>query len=143
MDDQLSVVYDSDKVRGYFNRTDAEFVPPSHMYTCENINFTNRGWENRPGTTQFLAANNVVHMQAYERINEVGRFIWLDSAGDFRDSVTGVTILSIATCDKFSLISLFNRAYITPHDMLTGLPSEVVYVYDPDLAATARAATGS
>jgi len=142
MDDQLSVVYDSDKVRGYFNRTDAEFVPQTHMYTCENINFTDRGWENRPGTTQFLAANNVVHMQAYERINEVGRFIWLDSAGDFRDSVTGVTILSIATCDKFSLISLFNRAYITPHDMFTGLPSEKVYVYDPDLAATARAAAG-
>lgn len=142
-DDQLQIVYDSDKVRGLFDRTDAEFIPPTHMYQCDNINFTDKGWEGRPGLTEYEATPDIIHMQSYERIGEVGRFIWLDGSGDFFDSVSGGTILSIPGCARFSLISLFNRAYITPHDALTGMASEKVYVYDPDLAATARQAAGA
>lgn len=143
MEDQLSVVYDSDKVRGLFARTDLEFTPPTHMYRCENINFTIKGWESRPGLTIYKFTTDIVHMQSYERVNEVGRFIWLDINGDFFDSTTGVNILSVTGCLRFSLISLFNRAYITPHDATTGMTGESVYVYDPDLAATARIAAGN
>jgi hypothetical protein len=143
MEDQLEVVYDSDKVRGFFSRSDVEFVPPTHLNAAINVDFTDEGWTTRPGLTDAVATTNILRMWSYERVNEIGRFIWLDDAGDFRDSFTGVTILNLpATVVDFSLLNLFNRAYITPHDRRTGIAGEKVYVYDPDLAATARAAAG-
>lgn len=143
MEDQLSVVFDSDKVRGYYDRSDIEFVPPTHLPLAINVDYTNEGWAPRPGLTDSVAANNVIRFHAYERVNEVGRWIWLDSSGDFHDSIAGTTILSIPGCTDFSLLNLFNRVYISPHDRRTGMASEKVYVYDPDLAATARAAAGA
>jgi hypothetical protein len=49
-------------------------------------------------------------------------------------------ILTVAGMTDFSMVSLYNRAYITPHNSVRGLPGEKVYVYEG--SGVARPAAG-
>jgi len=81
-------------------------------------------------------------MQVFKRIGEAQRLLILNNIGQLYDSTNLASpILSIAGMTDFSSITLFNRAYITPHNGVTGLSGEKVYVYEG--SGVARPAAGA
>jgi hypothetical protein len=95
----------------------------------------------RFGTTKDIDIGDVRRCTVYKRIGEAQRLLILDGQGNLYDSVNLATpILSIVAMTDFSSVTMFNRAYITPHNSITGLPGEKVYVYEG--SGTARPAAG-
>jgi hypothetical protein len=116
---------------GLFDRGTDDVVPLDHFQDCLNIRFTQLGCNTRGGISLNTSLADIVRVHLYTRIGEAQRLLILDSNGDLYDSGNSLVtpILSIATMVDFSAITLFNRAYITPHDRTSGIQSEFVYVY--------------
>jgi hypothetical protein len=128
MFDHTPLVIDS--FRGTYDRGETDVVPAGFFQASQNIRFTNRGFASRYGTTKSLPTNPILRIAVYKRIGEAQRLIILTSGGVMYDSVNMTTpILSIAAMTDFSMVTMFGRAYITPHNGLVGLPGEKVYVY--------------
>lgn len=116
--------------------------PPDHFLDSGNVIFTERGVKTRKGTSLNVSLNNIRRMVSYKRIGEADRLLLLDASGNIWDSTSlGAPILTIVGMTDFSAVSLYNRAYITPHNGVRGLPGEKVYVYEG--SGSARAAAGS
>ena len=116
---------------GMFDRGDDDSVPLGFFKDSRNIRFTARGVKSREGTTLDISLSGVKRAAVYKRIGEAQRLLLLDGAGQLFDSTNLVTpILSIAAMTDFSVEVMFNRAYISPHNGVTGLPGEKVYVYE-------------
>ena len=116
---------------GTFDRGDADSVPPGFFKDSLNVRFLTNGVESRDGTSLAIDKSNIRRMAIYKRDGEAQRLLILDSAGALWDSVNMASpILSIAAMTDFSMETMFNRAYITPHNGVTGLPGERVYVYE-------------
>jgi len=127
---------------GIFSRGDDDSVPPGFFKDSRNIRFITGGVKSREGINLDLTIGSVKRMAVYKRIGEAQRLLLLNADGEIYDSTNLVTpILSIAAMSDFSMETMFNRAYITPHDGITGLPGERVYVYEG--SGTARPAAGS
>lgn len=127
---------------GIFDRGDEDSVPPGYFKDSRNVRFITGGVKSREGTTLDLTIASVKRMAVYKRIGEAQRLLLLNAVGELYDSTNLVTpILSIAAMVDFSVEVMFNRAYITPHNGITGLPGEKVYVYEG--SGTARAAAGT
>jgi hypothetical protein len=129
---------------GTFDRGEEESTPIGYFLDSLNIRFLRKGGvATRYGTTETIDLSSVVRMAVYKRIGEAQRLLLLTSSGDLFDSVLSLVtpILSIATMTDFSVASIFDRAYITPHNGVTGLSGEKVYVYTG--AGVARAAAGA
>lgn len=127
---------------GTFDRGEDEVVPPGYFKDSRNVRFINGGVETRGGTALSITLASVKRAAIYKRIGEAPRLLLLDATGQLWDSTNLVTpILSIASMSDFSMVSMFNRAYITPHNGLKGLPGEKVYVYSG--SGLARAAAGT
>lgn len=127
--------------RGTFDRGEDESCPIGYFRDSKNIRFLNRGVATRSGSSSVLNLANVVRIAVYKRIGEANRLLILDSSGRLYDSIdTAAPILTIATMTDFSMVPIFDRAYITPHNGITGLPGEKVYVYAG--SGLARAAAG-
>lgn len=128
---------------GTFDRGDDETVPPGYFRSSQNVAFVNQGVLTREGSKVSQATTFNIRRQAiYKRIGEAPRLLILDSVGRLYDSTNLATpILNIPTMTDFSMVSMFNRAYITPHNGLTGLPGEKVYVYEG--SGVARVAGGT
>jgi hypothetical protein len=126
---------------GIFDREDDDSVPPGFFKDSRNIRFLTGGIKSREGTTLDISIASVKRMAVYRRIGEAQRLLLLNGAGQLFDSTNLVTpVLTIAAMSDFSVEVMFNRAYITPHNGITGLPGEKVYVYDG--AGVARPAAG-
>ena len=127
---------------GTFDRGDDEVVPPGYFRSSQNIAFVNQGCLTREGSKVGLATTFNIRRQAiYKRIGEAPRKLILDTTGRLFDSTNLTTpILFIPAMTDFSMVSMFNRAYIAPHNGLTGLPGEKLYVYEG--SGLARAAGG-
>lgn len=127
---------------GTFDRGDDDSVPPGYFKDSRNIRFITGGVKSREGSSLDISLASVVRMAVYKRIGEAQRLLLLDSTGKLWDSTNLVTpILNIAAMSDFSVEVMFNRAYISPHNGIKGLPGEKVYVYEG--SGTARAAAGS
>lgn len=115
---------------GTFDRGEDETVPPGYFRGSQNIRFKD-GVKTREGMALSVTVATVRRIAIYKRIGEADRLLILRVDGNLYDSTNLVTpILSIPTMTDFSMVSLFNRAYITPHNGLKGLPGEVIYVYE-------------
>ena len=128
--------------RGLYSRGEEEAVPPGFFISSQNNRFINRGVKTREGSAQDIVITAVRRAQIYKRIGEAQRLLILDSSGHLFDSTAlGSPILTIAAMTDFSSVTLFNRAYITPHNSVTGLSGESIYVYDG--SGVARLAAGA
>ena len=132
------------KFKGTYDRGEEESVPIGYFRSSQNIEFVDNGVQMRDGSdlTYSLNINLAVRRQAiYEKIGEAKRTLILNGVGQLYDSTEmSAPILTIAAMSDFSMVTMFDRAYITPHNGVTGLPGEKVYVYNG--SGTARAAGG-
>jgi hypothetical protein len=145
--------------RGTFDRGQDDICPPNHFLDSLNVVFTELGVESRKGTGLHFAIADVHRIASYKRIGEADRLLILDGSFNLWDSTDlSNPILTVNGMTDFGMVSLYNRAYITPHDSTHGLPGEKVYVYEGSgvarpaaggaptgatMVATTSAATGS
>lgn len=138
--------YESETIRnpmGLFDRGDRDITPIDHLSDCFNCQFPNEGGvRSRFGSEIALVKDDVKRFHMYKRVGEVDRYLILDSLGQIFDSGNSliVPILTVGGMTDFSVAVMFNRAYISPHNGLTGLAGEKIYVYEG--SGVARPASG-
>lgn len=126
---------------GDFDRGEPESTPSDYFLSSQNIAFIKNGVRTRDGSAVTITTASVVRQAIYEIEGQAKRVLFLDSTGHLYDSTDPtVAILTIAGMTDFSMVTIFSRAYITPHNGLTGLPGEKVYVYN---GTSVRAAAGT
>lgn len=128
-------------IKGRYNRgPDKENIPPAYLLTEKNLMFSDTGIYSRDGSAVYLAPpgsgpstkwnGKVRRMYEFKRVNEASRLLILDDSYNIYDSSNlDAPILTVAQMVDFSVVVLFNRAYISPHDGVRGLTGEKVYVY--------------
>jgi len=128
---------------GMFNRGEDETCPVDHFQDCLNISFLPRGFRTRDGCPAArLTKANIRRIAIYRIPGQAQRLLILNNNGDIFDSTDLTTvILHVNGMTDFSSVTMFGRAYITPHNGVTGLPGEKIYVYTG--SGFARAAGGS
>ena len=127
--------------RGLFDCGEDVAVPPQYLRDCLNLEFLKRGVKTRFGVTKSIDISNIRRVQIYRISGQSQRLLILNNSGALYDSTSlNAPILVISSMTDFSSATLFNRAYITPHNGENGLPGESIYVYDG--AGQARKAAG-
>jgi len=116
---------------GLFARGTEEAVPANHFIKAHNLRYISNGFATRYGTSLSLTvAAGVRRFFPFSIEGQVDRVIYLDATGKIFDSLFPATpILNIASMVDFSMIVLNDRAYLSPHDGVTGQAGEIVYVY--------------
>lgn len=128
--------------RGTFDRGEDDVCPGNHFLDSLNVVFSELGVGTRKGTEASFTLADIRRMESYKRVGEADRLIILDGSFRLWDSTDFATsILTVAGMTDFSMVSLYNRAYITPHNGNRGLPGEKVYVYEG--SGLARPAAGT
>ena len=129
--------------RGTFDRGEDDTCPQGFFKSSQNIRFISGGCATRYGLTKLIAINGVARVEIYKRIGEAQRLIILDLTGKLFDSTDLTTpILNIPAMIDFGMCTMFNRAYITPHNGVVGLPGEFVYVYEGSGVAVPAGGSG-
>jgi len=120
---------------GLFDRGSDDVVPIDHFREGLNFRFTQLGVNTRGGIselTDFPTPIKRVHL--YTRIGEAQRLLILNDNNQLFDSVQSLTVpikdFNPLEVIDFSVVSLFNRAYISIHDRISGLANEFIYVWD-------------
>lgn len=137
---QDHVPLSQESFRGLYQRGLADSCPDSYGIGCINNIFAKNDVMSRHGTELKHTAANIVRCFVYRRINETPRFIYLDTSGRLFDSLFTPAIWTDATITDFSMAVVNNRAYISPHNTVTGIPNKNVLVYEG--SGTARQAAG-
>lgn len=130
--------------RGLFGRGEfKDSVPEDHFISALNTITIGRELKTRDGFLLGTELADIRRIWEYKRQGEASRVIILNSSGQFFDSAVSlsVPILTVATATDFSAVSQYNRAYITPHNGITGIAGEFVYVYSGSGAARKAAGT--
>lgn len=138
-----------DDFNGLWKRGGEESVPLDHFSDCSDLVFNEGEFLTRPGIEPYSISGNPSTYSSVLRIymfvyNESQGLLVLDTLGNIfhTDSPTpAVPILSIPEMVDFSFYSVNGRAYITPHNSVTGLQNEFLYVYQGD-GTPARKAGG-
>jgi hypothetical protein len=127
---------------GMWNRGIADSAPNGYFQDSLNVKFNDSDVLTRDGSIKVLTQSNIVRFFMYKRLGETPRIIYLTTTGQLYDSLfPGTPIWTDATFLDFSLINFNNRAYITPHNRVTGIAGKFVLVYDG--SGTARLAGGA
>ena len=129
---------------GLFDRGSDDAIPSTHFKTAENLRYFNEGFATRFGTSRSLITTNPVRrFFPYHIEGQVNRIIYLDFLGNIYDSLFPATpILIIPELADLSMVVFNDRAYLSPHNGVTGLAGQFVYVYQGDGNA-ARLAGGN
>lgn len=129
----------SNRFRGLYDRGEDEVCPKDFFLSCSNLEFTERAFKTRRGSSLDYTLSNIRRIAIYRIAGQAQRLLILNSSGSIYDSTNLATpILTIATMTDFSMVPMNDRAYITPHNGTTGITGESVYVYTG--SGTARAA---
>ena len=134
-------VIHQDSFRGIYSRGEFESVPPGFSLEQLNNKFSPDGIGTRDGTVINYTLPNIVRSFGYKRLGETPRFITLDTSGRLYDSLYSPPIYTDASIVDFSMVNYNNRAYITVHNRVEGIPGKYVLVYEGN--ATARFAAGT
>ena len=130
------------KFGGWYARGPSEVCPLDHFDIADNLRFFPGGMETRYGTNISISPNGVRRFFAYAIEGQADRVIYLDLAGQLFDSLyPGAAILTIPGMIDFSMIVLNDRAYLSPHNRITGMPGQKVYIYN-GAGVPARPAAG-
>jgi hypothetical protein len=116
--------------RGLFDRGPDESVPVDHFKIAQNLKYKTTGFTTRDGFVTDIAIDEVVRFHVYKITGQASRLIMLvtGSLYDSADMAKG-PILTINGMTDFSMETFFDRAYITPHNGLTGMPGQFVHYY--------------
>lgn len=129
--------------KGLFSRGPDEVCPSDHLGQADNIRYINGGIETRYGTSISIpTAEGIRRFFPYSIEGQSDRIIYLNDEGEIYDSLYPTPILTIVGMQDFSMIVLNDRAYLSPHNGVTGLPGEVVYLYQGS-GVSARPAAGN
>lgn len=116
--------------RGLFSRGNEDTVPDKFFTDSLNVKFNKNQVMTRDGLIVNHSASDIIRAFEYRRIGETPRYIYLTSSGDLFDSLFPSTpIYQDATFVDFSMTVMYNRAYITPHNRIEGLPGKSILVY--------------
>lgn len=119
------------KFRGIYDRGESESIPLDHLKDSRNVRYIDNGFETRKGFSVSVETPSVRRFKEFELQGQAPRILILDNDGKLFDSTNaGTPILEIAGMTDFSMVSMFSRAYISPHNGTTGLAGEKIYVYD-------------
>jgi len=127
---------------GLYSTGTNDHVPKDHF--IDTLNCINDGSyiKSREGSAESVTAATVLRFHIYKKLGEVPHVLYLGASGNlYDDQNPGSPILTVTGMVDFSLLMMYNRAYITPHDRVTGLAGEKVYVYDG--TGVARPAAGA
>jgi len=129
--------------RGLYSRGIQDTAPDGFFTDCLNNKYSTGGVATRDGVALMFdtSGHKVNRFYRYRKASETPRFIYLDDAGNFRDSLFVSPIWTDASVHDFSMANYNNKVYITPHDKITGVSGKKVLVYDG--GGTAREAAGN
>lgn len=127
---------------GLYSRSDNTKVPYDHLIDCLNLKFRDGEFFTREGSVETITLAGIKRQTIYKINNEAPRVLLLGADGKLYDATISLVtpILTVAGMTDFSCATINNRCYITPHNGLTGLAGEKVYVYNG--TGLARAAAG-
>jgi hypothetical protein len=116
---------------GLWSRGPGERVPEDHFLTARNIRYLPNGFETRYGTSLSLSvAGGVRRFFPYSIEGQSDRILYLDTAGRIYDSLYPASpILTIPGMTDFSMVVMNDRAYLSPHNGITGQAGQFVHVY--------------
>jgi hypothetical protein len=137
---------------GLFDRGREEACPIDHFLEAVNVCYSLRSFRTRDGFDHRISPSvdsigKVRRAHIFRIPGQAVRILMLiqptaGSTWHIYDHLNmAAPIISITGMTDFSAITLYGRAYITPHNGLKGLPGEKVYVYTG--TGTARPAGGS
>jgi len=126
----------------YFNGID-DAVPPGYFIDSLNTSFEQIEVRTRDGFTKIFDLPNIRRFFVYKRLNETSRYLILDTNGSLWDSLYGSPLITNVNFKDFSALNYLNRAYITFHDRVSGIPGTNVQVYEGEGPGTLRAAGGT
>lgn len=143
--------YTVDNFRGLYNRkVTRENTPPGYLSQCDDVIFADKSVGTRPGAQIVNTLTGEFIRQRGYRLSTAPtaqNYITLDTAGNFyAEPGFGSPILTIPGCIDFSILCLFDRVYISPHNRIGGMAGEFLYVWEPQLfpaVTTARLAGGT
>jgi len=115
---------------GLFDRGPDEAVPIDHFKQAKNLSYKTTGFCTRDGFVTEHITGEVTRFHVYKITGQASRLLYLigNAIYDSADPAKG-PILSVAGMTDFSMETFFDRAYITPHNGLTGLPGQFVHYY--------------
>lgn len=116
---------------GLFDRGPDEAIPIDHFKTALNLRYKPSGFYTREGSVTDITCGEVVRFHVYKITGQVSRLLILVGDGNLWDSsdLAKGPILQIPGMTDFSMETFFDRAYITPHNGITGMPGQNVYYY--------------
>jgi len=115
---------------GLWDRGPDEAIPVDHFRTALNIRYKPSGFYTREGSVTDVTCGEVSRFHVYKITGQVSRLLYLigNSIYDSAEPAKG-PILTIGGMIDFSMETFFDRAYITPHNGVTGMPGQSVYYY--------------
>lgn len=120
----------------------ADSVPLDHF--IDSLNTITEGHEvkTRNGFGLSVTLANLRRAFVYKREGEASRLLLLNGSNQLFDATASlvIPILTVTGMTDFSIIQIYNRCYITPHNGVKGLSGEFTYVYQG--TGTARKAAG-
>lgn len=128
-----------EEFNGWWKRGDKEACPLDHAVDLSNVQFFESGVRTRDGIDFHEVEDgetipSVVRLYTFVH-NNVQSLLVLDSLGNIYHTGSPtplVAILSIPEMTDFAFIGIAGRAYISPHDGVTGLQNQYLYVYMGD-----------
>lgn len=128
--------------KGLYSRGSDDTVPTGYFIDTLNTKFNKDNFLTRSGTELKLTVNNGVRFFEYRKVNETPRYIYLNEFGQLFDSLyPGAPIYTDTGFVDFSMTTMFNNCYISPHNRIEGAPGKHVLVYNG--SGTARIAGGA
>lgn len=128
------VPFTIDRFMGMYSRPDSDMsTPPDHAQICSDFDFGDESIVTR-GDIRLAVSLAAAPIYIEEFIRSTGPQSWIYIAADGNMYHTGATvpgtpIHTFTAGTYFSMISYADRAYITPHNYVTGILAEFTYVY--------------
>src|SRR6187399_388534 len=126
--------------RGLWANGKHDTTPQGFFQDCLNVSIASLDEvQTRFGVSSIYVRPTIRRSFLYKRLNETSRYLVLDTAGNFFDSLFAAPLITDVNFEDFSVVNINNRAYITFHNRVRGFGS--VYVYQGD--GTIRLAAGT
>jgi hypothetical protein len=128
--------------KGLYSNGIDDAVPTGFFIDSLNTQFETIEVRTRDGFTRIFDKPNIRRFFVYKRLNETSRYLILDTDGSLWDSLYDTPLITNIEYKDFSAINYLNRAYITFHDRVSGIPGTFLQVYEGAGPGTLRPAGG-
>src|SRR5678815_5704615 len=129
--------------KGLYSNGIDDAVPPGFFIDSLNTEFEVLEVRTRDGFTRIFDKANIRRFFVYKRLNETSRYLILDTSGNLWDSLYSGPLVTNPAYKDFSAVNYLNRAYITFHDRVAGIPGALIQVYQGEGPGTLRPAGGT